>query len=71
VAVCDMVLHLPGHARPSRHAVTATRVDAFISRLRGRPSASAAARPETPNDTKDAWHDDDDASSPYFRLINY
>jgi len=56
-----------------RHAVTALRVDAFISRLRRRPSAPAADRPETPNDTKDAWHDDDDASSPspYFRLINY
>jgi len=76
VVVCDMVVHLPVRAtpaRPGRHAVTARRVDAFISRLRGRPSAPAADRPETPNDTKDAWHDDADASSssPYFRLINY
>ena len=53
VVVCDMVVHLPG-----RHAVTARRVDAFISRLRGRPSAPSADWPETPNDTKDAWHDD-------------
>jgi len=73
VVVCDMVVHLPVRAtpaRPGRHAVTARRVDAFISRLRGCPSAPAADRPETPNDTKDAWHDDADASSSRRRRIS-
>jgi len=80
MVVCDMVT-APAAARAARpagrHAVTARRlVDAFISRLRGRPSAPAADPPAgrkllTTRKTRGTTMRRRRSASPYFRLINY
>jgi len=63
-----MVMHLPGPARSTcSHGTAARRFHFPAARSPGLQAARTPVgsqlpvRPETPNDTKDAWHDGDDA----------